>query len=165
MKSYKGVWRGAVAVAFLAVLSCVALGQNGGSQVQEQNKQAVRKSFDAWGAGTGSPYDLLLPDSIWTITGNALASKEYPSKEAFLAEVIRPFNARMKGYLRPTIRNLYADGDTVIVFFDADGVARDGMPYHNTYTWYLQFRDGKIVRGIAMFDSIAFNDLWTRVKP
>ena len=64
--------------------------------------------------------------SNWTIVGRSDASKSYPSREAFMSEVIRPFNARMREGLRPTIRKLYADGDTVIIFFDASGVATDG---------------------------------------
>jgi hypothetical protein len=43
------------------------------------------------------PYDLLADDATWTITGNSLASKTYGSREAFMSEVIRPFNARMSG--------------------------------------------------------------------
>lgn len=31
--------------------------------------------------------------------------------------------------------------------------------------WWLGFKDGKIIRAHAFFDSIAFNDLWLRVKP
>jgi ketosteroid isomerase-like protein len=78
---------------------------------------------------------------------------------------IRPFNARMQAPLRPTIRGLYVDGPTVIVHFDAEGLARDGLPYRNTYTWYLEMRAGKVVRGTAFYDSVAFNDLWSRVAP
>src|SRR5690606_33455810 len=89
----------------------------------EQNRTLVAKGFDAWRDGTGSPYDLLADDVSWTITGNSVASKTYPSKEAFLAEVIRPFNARMSSRLVPTIRRLYSEGDTVIAFFDAHGTA------------------------------------------
>jgi hypothetical protein len=51
----------------------------------------------------------------------------------------------------------------VIVFFDAEGIARDGVPYRNTYTWFLTLRDNRIVKASAFFDSIAFNDLWQRV--
>jgi hypothetical protein len=47
----------------------------------------------------------------------------------FLDAAIRPFNARMSGRLIPAIREVYADSDTVIVFFDAKGTARDGQPY------------------------------------
>ena len=36
------------------------------------------------------------------------------------------FNARMRDRLQPTIRNLYADADTVVIFFDATGVAKNG---------------------------------------
>ena len=89
----------------------------------------------------------------------------YTSKADFIDNVITPFNARMSQRLVPTIRNIYADGDTVIVFFDAAGTARDGIPYRNTYAWFLTLRDGQIVKGSAFFDSIAFDDLWRRVTP
>ena len=60
----------------------------------------------------------------------------------------RAFNARMASGLKPAIRNLYADGDTVIVLFDAAGTA-----------------PGKIVNAFAFFDALEFNDLWKRVSP
>lgn len=135
------------------------------TETERRNKAAVEASFEAWAAGTGSPYDLLADDARWTIEGYSLASKTYPSREAFLREVIRPFNARMKAPLKPVIRNVYADGDTVIVFFDARGIARDGKPYVNTYAWFLDMRDDRIVRASAFFDSVAFNEFWTRVTP
>ncbi len=127
------------------------------------NKAIVQRAFEAWAAGTGSPYDLLADNATWTITGNSLASKTYPSREAFINEVIRPFNARMSVGLKPTIRNIYAEGNTVIVFFDASGTARDGKPYVNTYAWFLDLRDGRIANASAFFDSVTFNDFWTRV--
>ncbi|MGO7733183.1 nuclear transport factor 2 family protein [Rhizobium leguminosarum] len=127
------------------------------------NKAIVQRAFDAWAAGTGSPYDLLADNATWTITGNSLASKTYPSREAFIGEVIRPFNARMSVGLKPKIRNIYAEGNTVVVFFDASGRARDDKPYVNTYAWFLDLRDGKIINASAFFDSVIFNDFWTRV--
>jgi ketosteroid isomerase-like protein len=107
----------------------------------------------------------LADDVVWTIVGHSVASKTYPSREAFLTEVIRPFNARMSVGLKPTIRHIYTDGDTVIVFFDARGTVRDGKPYVNTYAWFLGMRNGKIVEASAFFDSVVFNDFWTRVQP
>jgi ketosteroid isomerase-like protein len=79
--------------------------------------------------------------------------------------LIRPFNARMRTRLTPVVRRLYAEGDTVIAFFDASGTARDGATYANTYAWFLEMRDGKIVRAHAFFDSIAFDAFWRRVTP
>lgn len=135
------------------------------SATEAGNKALVEAGFAAWGAGTGSPYDLLAEDAVWTIVGHSEASKAYQGKAAFINEVIRPFNARMRERLKPTIRNLYAKGDTVIIFFDAYGVARDGQAYSNTYAWFLEMRNKQVVRAHAFFDSIVFNDFWRRVRP
>lgn len=132
---------------------------------EERNKAIVNRSFDAWRAGTGSPFDLLADDARWTIEGHSVASKTYAGKEAFLSEVIRPFNARMQSPLKPTVRSILADGDSVVILFDARGTARDGRPYANSYAWFLDMRDGRIVRASAFFDAIEFNDFWARVAP
>jgi hypothetical protein len=134
-------------------------------ELEASNKALIEAKFTAWAAGTGSPYELLADDATWTITGRSLASKTYSSREAFMNEVIRPFNARMSVGLKPTIRNIYAESDTVVVHFDAKGMARDGMPYENTYAWFLGLRGGKVTKAYAFFDSIAFNDLWANVQP
>jgi ketosteroid isomerase-like protein len=154
----------------LTILSIIALSgipamAQTTDEIEASNKAAIAAKFDAWGAGTGSPYDLLADDASWTIVGRSAASKTYPSKEAFISEVIGPFNARMSVGLKPTIRNMYADGDTVVVFFDAAGTARDGQPYKNTYAWFLDMQGGKVVKAHAFFDSVEFNDFWSRVQP
>ena len=119
----------------------------------------IQRSFDAWRDGTDGPYDLLAEDSSWTITRNSAASRTYPSREDFLRAVIRPFKGLMRERLIPTVRRLYAEDDTVIAFFDAQGTVRDGVPYSNTYAWFLEMRDDKIVPAHAFFDSIAFDAL------
>lgn len=130
-----------------------------------RNLATVQTGFDAWANGTGSPYDALAQDVRWEIVGNSDASRVYASKPDFIDNVITPFNARMSQRLIPTVRDIYADGDTVVVFFDAEGTARDAVPYRNTYAWFLTLRDSQIVKASAFFDSIAFNDLWRRVAP
>ena len=129
------------------------------------NVDRVRAAFEAWREGRGSPFDLLAEDASWTIAGRSDAAKTYPSRESFLAEVIRPFNARMRQGLKPEIRRLYADGDTVIALFDAAGVAADGRPYANTYAWFMQFKDGRAVKVTAFFDTRVFDEMWKRVAP
>lgn len=135
------------------------------STTQEDNKALVQDRFTAWANGTGSPFELLDEKATWTITGRSAASKTYPNREAFMTEVIRPFNARMRAPLKPTVHNIYADGDAVVIFFDAQATARDGKPYFNTYAWFFEMREGKVVKATAMFDSVAFNELWSRVQP
>ena len=120
------------------------------SATESRNKTIIEAGFKAWGDGTGSPYDLLADDATWTIVGRSAASRTYKGREAFMRDVIRPFNARMREPLKPSIRRIYADGDTVIVFFDAQGTARDGKPYVNTYAWFLELRDGKSDRGVRV---------------
>jgi ketosteroid isomerase-like protein len=75
-----------------------------------------------------------------------------------------PVQRRLSSRLVPTVDAVYANGDWVIVRWDGMATARDGTPYKNTYSW-LQMREGQIINAIAFYDSIAFNDLWTRVKP
>ena len=157
------------ATGFLAGAGLILLAQGAEARNVEyeegRNRVLIQRAFDAWRKGTGGPYDLLADDASWTITGNSAAAKTYPSREAFMSEVIRPFNARMKSRLIPTVRRLYSEGDPVIAFFDAEGTARDGQPYRNTYAWFLEMRDGNIVRANAFFDSIAFDAFWKRVEP
>jgi ketosteroid isomerase-like protein len=153
------------AIATGAAILAIHGAQAQGADEAERNRALVTKGMQAWADGTGSPYDLLADDARWTITGNSLAATTYPSKEAFMSEVIRPFNARMRERLIPTVHRTYAEGDTVVIHFDAAGVARDGVPYRNTYAWILRLKDGRIVEAHAWFDSIAFDELWTRVTP
>lgn len=155
----------AAAAAFLMTTLCATTARSEPADTVVRNKAVVQQSFDAWAAGRGGPYALLKDDATWEITGRSAASKIYPSREAFISEVIRPFNARMKEPLKPAIRSIMGEGDTVVVLFDAAGVARDGKPYTNTYSWHLRLDGGRIASATAFFDSIAFNDLWSRVKP
>ena len=131
----------------------------------QHNKAVVQESFDRWRSGTGGPFELLTPEAEWTIVGSSPLSKTWHGKKEFIDEVIGPFNARMAKPLVPTIRGLYADGDTVIILFDAAATARDGVRYYNTYTWYFQMKDAKIVKAIAFFDTRDFDEFWKRVSP
>jgi uncharacterized protein len=132
---------------------------------EEKNKQIIQRAFDAWAAGQGGVFDLLAPEAKWTIVRNSVVAGTYKSREEFMSSVIRPFDARMSSPLVPQVRGLYADGDTVVAYFEASATDRDGVPYKNTYTWYLGMNEGKIVDVVAFFDSIEFNDFWARVQP
>jgi ketosteroid isomerase-like protein len=132
---------------------------------EDGNKALVQASFDRWRSGTGGPFELLAADVEWTIVGSSPLARTYHSKQQFIDEVIGPFNARMSKPLVPTVRGIYADGDMVIILFDAEATVRDGKPYRNTYSWYLEFRDAKVVKAIAFFDNRHFDEFWNRVSP
>jgi uncharacterized protein len=132
----------------------------------QTNRATVAEAFEGWMNGTRSITSLLADELPWEIVGNSAASKRYESKQQFTDEVLHPFGQRFSTPFRPTvIRGIYEDGDTVIVFWDGKGIALDGLPYINTYAWFLTMRGGFVVRAVAFYDSIAFNDLWSRVQP
>jgi uncharacterized protein len=133
--------------------------------IESNNKRAIQAGFDAWRNGTGGVFDLLASDAKWTIVGSSPVSRTFTSRQEFLDVVITPFNARLSSRLVPTVRGVYADGEMVIVLWDGEGTARDGKPYKNTYSWYMRMRNGKIVDATAFFDTVEFNDFWTRIKP
>jgi len=63
------------------------------------------------------------------------------------------------------IRAVVADGDTVVVLWDGRGVANDGVAYVNSYAWFFRFEDGRVVDGTAFYHTVAFDELWERVRP
>jgi uncharacterized protein len=134
-------------------------------QVEDTNKATIRQAFDDWAAGTGGVFDLLADDATWTIVGTTPVSGTYPSRQAFMDTVIVPFNARMATPLVPTVRALYADGDTVVAYFEASATTTDNRPYFNVYTWYLTLKNGMVVDVTAFFDTVEFTDLWSRITP
>ncbi|HEY1368522.1 MAG TPA: nuclear transport factor 2 family protein [Gaiellaceae bacterium] len=132
------------------------------------NREAIRAAFEAWQDGSAHVSDLFADDMVWRIEGRSAASREYASKRQFVDDVLAPFAARFSAGepFRPVrIRSITADGDTVVVLWDGHGVANDGQPYDNTYAWIMRLRDGLVVDGTALYDSIAFDDLWSRVAP
>lgn len=135
------------------------------SSSSEANKELVQASFDRWRAGTGGPFELLATNATWTIAGNSLVAKKYGTRDEFMDTVIEPFNARLSKPLVPKMRRLYSDGDTIIALFDGEAVALDGRPYRNTYAWFMEMREGKIVNVTAFFDALEFNEFWKRVEP
>jgi uncharacterized protein len=132
----------------------------------DANREIIRRAFEAWQHGSGTITDVFAPDMVWRIEGHSLASREYRNRQEFVDEVLAPFGARFAAGepFRPvTIRSIHTDADTVIVVWDGRGVANDGRPYENSYVWIMRLADGKVVEGTAFFDSISFNDLWTRL--
>jgi uncharacterized protein len=135
------------------------------ASIVERNRESVRQAFERWREGRGNLFELMAPDVRWEIVGHSAVAGTYQSKEAFMNQVIVPLNKRFARPLVPAVRHVFADGDTVVALFDAETVATDGLPYRNSYSWILRFRDGSIVDVVAFFDSVAFNELWTRVSP
>jgi len=128
-----------------------------------KNKEIINEGFAKWASGTGDVFDLLTDDMEWTIIGSSPVSKTYTNRKQFLEEVITPLNERLSVKIVPRVRGIYADGDMVIALWDGTATAKDGKPYNNTYSWYMTMKNGRIVKVVAFFDTIALADLWKRI--
>ncbi|RIV39748.1 nuclear transport factor 2 family protein [Micromonospora radicis] len=96
----------------------------------------------------------------WAPHPGQVGGRTYPSKADFLAEGAAPIMDRLATTLVTTIRDVWADGDTVIVRFDGDATAIDGVEY----CWIWQLRHERVVRCYAFLDLIAVRELVDRVE-
>ncbi len=131
-------------------------------------REVTRAAFEAWQRGDASIEQIFAPLMRWRIEGRAAIAGQYESAEEFVGAVLGPFEARFAEgeRFRPVaIRSIHDDGDTVIVVWDGAGVANDGVPYANSYAWFMRFEDGKVVETTAFLDSITIDELWDRVEP
>jgi ketosteroid isomerase-like protein len=135
----------------------------------ETNRKLVTAAFEAWRDDDQHVGGLFADRMTWRIENSSLAAGDYADKADFYARVLTPFGARFAGSAEPfrpvRLNAIVADGALVVVYFDARGVAKDGVAYENTYAWFLTLEDGLVVHGTAFFDGRHFDDLWNRVQP
>ncbi|GFM88849.1 hypothetical protein PSCICO_42480 [Pseudomonas cichorii] len=132
--------------------------------VAARNKQIVSEAFDRWAAGGNSFFsEMLTPDIIWTIKGSGPSAGVYRGIDPFIEQAIRPFVSRLSRPVRPVSRQIWADGDHVIIQWDGAGVARDGQAYNNSYAWIFHMRNGKAVEVTAFLDLAPYDDVLRRI--
>ena len=117
------------------------------------NAVLVRAAFDAWSSGTGSVFDLLHGDVVWTVAGTSPVSGTYASRRDFLDHAVQPITARLATPIVPELRHLVAQDDAVVAVFDGVATARDGTVYRNSYAWHMVLEEGRVVRVIAFLDT------------
>jgi ketosteroid isomerase-like protein len=54
---------------------------------------------------------------------------------------------------RPLHYELIAEGPRVVLLWRGEGVMRNGAPYHQSYCWVMDVRDGLITRLRAYLDT------------
>ncbi|MER0040432.1 MULTISPECIES: nuclear transport factor 2 family protein [unclassified Pseudomonas] len=134
------------------------------ADVEARNKQAVSQAFERWAAGGTTFFsDILAPDVVWTIKGSGPSAGTHRGVDAFVGEAVRPFAARLSEPVRPVSKQVWADGDHVIIQWDGTGMARDGQPYRNSYAWIFRMRDGKAYEVSAYLDLPAYDDVLQRI--
>jgi ketosteroid isomerase-like protein len=88
--------------------------------------------------------DRLTDDATWTIPGawrGISGTKDRAAIEKFVRVV---FPAGFPAGVDLDLRDVYQDGNHVLVEFTARAVTSKGRDYENTYCFALDFRDGKV---------------------
>lgn len=163
------LWRNVYTAALSGVLLLGALipglaQADASSDVEARNKQAVIEAFDRWGAGGTTFFrDMVAPDVVWTIKGSGPSAGVYRGLDTFLSKAVQPFVSRLSTTVRPVSKQVWADGDYVIIQWEGTGEARDGQPYVNSYVWIFHMRDGKAYEVLAYLDLPAYDDVLQRI--
>ena len=126
-----------------------------------ENKKLIEDTFAAWGRGDGSAFFNILDDNVrWTVIGSSPVSRTYTSKQGFLEGAAKPLNAKLAGPIQPTVRNIIAEGDQVVLQWEGKATSKSGKPYHNSYCWVMRIADGKVTEGMAYIDTELVSELW-----
>jgi ketosteroid isomerase-like protein len=132
--------------------------------VTERNREIVIAAFDRWAAGGTTFFaDVLTPDVVWTIEGSGPSAGRFSGRELFIEQAVRPFVSRLSSPVRPVAKQIWADGDHVIVNWEGEGVARDGVPYRNSYVWIFRMQAEKAVEVTAFLDLAPYDDVLRRI--
>ncbi|WP_242675120.1 nuclear transport factor 2 family protein [Phytopseudomonas dryadis] len=154
---------GLVILGVLALLSQSANAADA-TDAESRNKRIVTEAFDHWASGgTGFFDELLATDVVWTIKGSGPSAGTLRGRDVFLDRAVHPFASRLSTPVRPVNRQVWADGEHVIVHWDGEGMARDGVAYRNSYAWILRMRSGKAAEVTAFLDLTPYDDVLRRI--
>ena len=126
-----------------------------------ENKQLIQDVFAAWTKGDGGAFFNILADDVrWTVIGTSPVSRTYTSKQAFLEGATKPLSAKLAGPIQPTVRNIIAEGDNVVLQWEGKATSKSGKPYNNNYCWVMKINNGKVTEGTAYIDTELVSELW-----
>lgn len=135
------------------------------SATEARSITILRDAFDAWAAQTGSVFDILSPDIIWTIPGSGPVTGTYTGSESFLEDASRPLFSRPSEPLIADVHNICAVDDHVIIRFDGSDTTNVGAPYTNRFIWIFRMEDGLVVAAETVLDLITYHDVIDSNEP
>jgi uncharacterized protein len=135
------------------------------SQTEGGNLEIVRDAFEAWATRTGSVFDILSPDVIWTIPGSGPVAGTYEGRSSFLEDASRPLVDRLSTPLVPEVHHIWAFEDRVIIRFDGSATTTSGAPYSNQFVWIFRMENCVVVEAEAFLDLIAYQSVVENNEP
>jgi hypothetical protein len=126
-----------------------------------ENKKLVQEAFTAWANGDGMAFfNLLADNATWTVMGTCPISGTYVGRERLVEDALKPQRAKLAGPPTPTVTQLIAEGDTVVIQWMGKGTTKAGQPYNNRYCYVVQIENGSIIRGTAYLDTELVRAIW-----
>ena len=126
-----------------------------------ENKNLIQEAFTAWANGDGMAFfNLLADNATWTVIGNCPISGTYVGRQQLIENALKPQRAKLAGPPTPTVANLIAEGDTVVIQWTGRGTTKAGQPYDNSYCYVVQIENGTIIRGTAYLDTELVRSIW-----
>ena len=126
-----------------------------------ENKRIIQDAFRAWASGDGMAFFSLLADTAtWTVMGSCPISGTYVGRQRLVEAALTPQREKLAGPPTPTVLNLIAEGDTVVIQWVGKGTTKTGRPYNNSYCYVVQMDNGRIIRGTAYLDTELVRSIW-----
>jgi uncharacterized protein len=121
----------------------------------ERNRRVIQQAFEQWSKGGHTFFQVVLaPDAVWAIKRTSPAAGTYRNRQDSRGRDEKPFADRMSTPVRPTVRQVWADGDHVIVHWDCVGRAAEGMPNRNSYVWIFRMAGERAAAVTAFLDLV-----------
>jgi len=125
-------------------------------------KELVTSVFAKWEGGDSSAFfDELADDVVWTAIGNTAISGVSHSKKEYLDKTYHPLQAIFSGPTSCKVKQIIAEGDTVVVLWHGETPLAKGGVYANEYCWVIRVADGKLIEVTGYFDTAVVNALFT----
>ncbi|MGH7960812.1 MAG: nuclear transport factor 2 family protein, partial [Candidatus Binatia bacterium] len=117
--------------------------------------------FAAWVSGDGTAFFKVLAEDVrWTVIGASPVSRTYTSRQQFLDGAVKPLSEKLAGPIQPTVLNVIAEGDNVVVQWQGQAPTKAGPTYRNSYCWVMRLENGRVKEGTAYIDTEAVTELW-----
>lgn len=126
-----------------------------------ENKKIMQDVFAAWAGGDGTAFFNTLADDVrWTVIGTGPVSRTYTSRQQFLEGAVKPLSEKLAGPLQPTLLNVTAEGNNVVVQWQGQAPTKAGKTYRNSYCWVMRVENDKVQEGTAYIDTEAVTELF-----
>ena len=118
----------------------------------QRNKDVARRFVDAMGGDFARAVEEIMAEDCRIVTQGTTAISGVRGKAEAQAAV-KLVGQIFPGGLPTTIHTIIAEGDTVAIQAESFATHVSGKPYNNKYSFWMRFRDGKLIEMIEYLDT------------